>query len=320
MKILMAVLAAFACGLGVGVAVGMKPASKAPEVVASSAQVASARPSADFAEDATMPEALAQVREKPEQHDSLRELIVLAAQPEKPVADPFSQLVDRMSMDADARAQVFEALKHETDPRKRAKLLAALGFVDTPDVVARAAEFIANSDSARRIDGYNLLRTAQLSSPDARAILLDSLDREEDETALAAAVSALSPESNPSGEDKARVVSELNELNQHSSSQVRAEVVLAMSRWNPGTQTESMIRGALTGSEEDLREAALTALAESPVRSEEMKSALVSVVNNAQLDSVTRWRALDTVGSYDLTAKERQTVALVRQSLPAPEY
>jgi hypothetical protein len=319
MKVVVGLFVAFICGLGVGLSFDKTPAPETVGISAPAEEVASTQPRVEKIQATVKPETITSTSDEPISRDSLNELIKLATQPEQQIVDPFSQLVEKISQDANARARVLQALKAERDPLKRAKLLSALSFVDTPDVVAAATEFITQNDSAIREDGYNLLRNAQLNSPAARAILLDSFTREENESALAAAISALVPESTPSTEDQVLIVSELNKLNQHVSPKVRGEVILAMSRWNPAAeQTGNMIQSALISSDADLRDSALTALVENPIRNEQIKTSLVNLLNNAQLDSFTRWRALDTVGSYNLTEKEKQTIALVRQSLPVP--
>jgi hypothetical protein len=313
-KILLVVLAAFVAGLVSGVFVASKPAASLSPVgsIASEKNCEIAQLNAASSSTATK----ASSERNKEKVDSLDELIILATAPEKLDANPFSTLVDRITVDADARAHVLRNLDAESDPRKRAKLLSALSFLDTSDVVDKAVAYTAEIDSARRIDGYNLLRTAQYNSPNARSILLDSLLREEDDAALATAISALTPEPNPSADDKTRIISELDKLNQHASAKVRGEVVLAMSRWNPGAKTESMIQSALISGDTQLQESALTALAENPIRNKEMKVALVNMVSDEKMDTASRWRALDTLGSYDLSEKDRQKITSVRHSLP----
>jgi hypothetical protein len=313
-KILVVVLASFVAGLVLGVSIESKPAARLSSLV--SAPIEKNCEIAQLNDTSSHADAIVSSERNEEKIDPLDELIILATAPEKLDANPFSQLVNRITVDADARAYVLRTLDSEPDPRKRAKLLSALSFLDTSDVVDKAVAYTAEIDSTRRIDGYNLLRTAQYNSPNARGILLDSLLREEDDAALATAISALVPESNPSAEDKASIISELDKLNQHASAEVRGEVVLAMSRWNPGSKTESLIQSALLSGDTQLQESALTALAENPIRNKEMKIALVSIVSDEKMDSASRWRALDTLGSYDLSEKESQEITSVRQLLP----
>ncbi len=245
---------------------------------------------------------------------AFNQLLELAMEYES-VADPYSQMIDRLSANPEERIQVLERLKQETDPEKRQKLLSLFYFIDAPEIVDAAVDMTKESDSETRKDGYRLMQSAQLNSPVARGLLLDSLSREENPEALAVAVSSLQPGSTLDHQDKSRVVAELNKLVQHSSPEVRGEALLAMSRWDKSPRVETLVQNALASSEALEINSALTALAENPVRSDKIKSSLFTLATNGSLDYDSRWRAVDALSGFDLSGEDLQKITSIRSTL-----
>jgi hypothetical protein len=244
----------------------------------------------------------------------LNQLLELAIEHES-VADPYSQLVDRLLTNPEERQRVLDRLNQETDPEKREKLISLFYFVDAPEVVDAAVDMTRESNSETRKDGYRLIQNAQLNSPVARGLLLDSFSREEDPDALAVAVSSLQPGATFDHQDKSRVIAELDKLTQHQSPEVRGEVVLAMSRWDKSPRVETLVQNALMSSEGQEVKSALTALAENPVRSDKMKSSLFTVAANGSLDYDSRWRAVDVLSGFDLSSEDLQKINSLRSTL-----
>jgi hypothetical protein len=246
--------------------------------------------------------------------DALLEKIL--ARPENTPRDPFSQAVDILKNDGRARTDLLMRYSKETDAFARSQLRILLSFVPNDDVRAFAIRMGTDGNPTLRAEGFEMLRNIQMSSAEARELLIGAISTEQDTAALRAAIASLMPGASPSPQESARIVEQLNRIVQHSSPEVRGESLLALTRWDRSGAAEGLVFNGLTDPQAPVQEAAMTSLFENPIRSDRVKSALVKVAADTGNLPQTRMMAVEALGGFNLTQQENTTLAKLRESIP----
>jgi len=187
-----------------------------------------------------------------------------------------------------------------------------------PEIVAYAVELASNVNAVQRRLGFLLLQRASSLSPDAREVVVQSLTTEQDPHVLSEAIRASRPGA-LSPDDSAAVLVPLRYLLQHSDAAVRAESVQMLAHWETPAMTEMAVYEALMDPAREVRLAAVTAVTESGLNSERLKSALLNVARNPNEPLAVKANALsalranfsftrDETASYDRSRKEVATL------------
>ncbi len=246
-------------------------------------------------------------------------LTQLLDRPEEEPAPPFSRAVDGLQQDPGARARLLARYENEADPHARSRIRAVLSFIPTPDVVAFGMRMGSDGDTRVRREGFQLLHTIQMASPEAREILIGALSSEQDPDTLSAAIASLVPDSAEKPEDVNQLLEHLKRTAEHPSPEVRAESLLARVRWAGGDGSEDIIYAGITDPHTPVREAAMTALFEKPVHSDRLKTALLDVASGRNGEPRMRIMAVEALGGFQLTQQEHDVLAEVRSQMPAEQ-
>jgi hypothetical protein len=220
----------------------------------------------------------------------------IVAPPGAEVPDPFSQALNLLKSSPADRADLMARYSRETNKLARARLGMLLMNLQNEDVIEFAANLTADGNPAKRAEGYALLRLNQEGSSSALEAILKAVQTEQDPYALAEAIASLMPGESPKPDEAAPIIDQMKLFSQHTSPQVRAESLIALSRWDRGGNTEDLIYNGLTDTNEPIREAALTVLAENGIRTDRVKTALMGVASDNKANPQTRWVAADALG------------------------
>lgn len=248
------------------------------------------------------------------QLDALLKEIV--APPGAQAPDPFSQALNLLQSSPADRAELMARYSRETNKMARSRLGMLLMNLQSEDVIDFASNLTTNRDPAVRVEGYTLLRLSQEGSASAREAILKAVETEQDPYALSEAVASLMPGDSPKPDEAAPIIEQMKRLNQHASPQVRAESMIALSRWDKAIDTEDLIYNGLTDKNEAIRSAALTVLAENGTRTDRVKTALLGVARDDSAGADTRWVAADALGAFNLSQEEHSSLLALRDGLP----
>lgn len=196
--------------------------------------------------------------------------------------------------------QRFEA---ERDPKARDMLKAVLSGIPSADVIALSSRLAVSGSAAQRQDGFSMLRQLSTNSPEVRNLVRQTLASEQSPAVLSEALAALTP-SVVAAPEAAAIVDQLNQLSQHQDASVRSQSILQLAQWDKTGAAEGRINSSLTDPSVEVRQAAVTAIAETASRSEDTKNALMQVLRNANESLQVKDGALFALQRFSLTKAE----------------
>ena len=232
--------------------------------------------------------------------------------------DPLSEALNLLKTSARDRADLMARYSREQDESTRKQLRMLLMLLPNDDVISFAMNMAGDGNAATRTEGYILLRQSQAGSVPARELLLKAVGSEQDTHALAEAVASLMPGESPAPTEAAAVVEQLKRSVQHPSPEVRGESLLALTRWDRGGGTEELVFAGLTDPNAPVQQAALTAVFENRLRTDRVKTILMSLASDNANAVQTRVMAVEALGGFNLTSAEHSTVAKLREGITVP--
>lgn len=214
-----------------------------------------------------------------------------------------AQLRSAALADPAALRKLLQRFDAERDPQARAMLQGVLASLPSPEVVAMSTRLAASSDPARRQEAFELLTQLSPNSPEVRNMVLRTLATEQSPAVLSRAISALTPTVVAAHEAQG-VVTQLDSLTQHADPAVRSQSILQLAQWDKSGGVESRLGQALSDQEPQVRQAAVAGIAETGIRSESMKAALLNVVRNPQESREVKDGALHALERFSLSQDE----------------
>lgn len=195
-------------------------------------------------------------------------------------------------------------------PQERELLRAVLSTVQTPDVIAFASRLAGSLDVADRKYGLAMLQSLAPDAPETRALVRQALSSGETAEVLVSALAALNATGSDPDEAGA-VIAQLKSLSQHADPAVRSMSITQLSQWDKAGAHAASLTDALADRAPEVRQAAVFAIAQSGLRSEPAKAALMALAANAQESRDVRGSALQVLERFPLS---REEVALVAQA------
>ena len=199
-----------------------------------------------------------------------------------------------------ALIQRFEA---ERDPKARDMLKAVLSGIPSADVIALSSRLAVSGSASQRQDGFAILKQLSQNSPEVRNLVRQALASEQSPAVLSEALAALTP-TVVAAPEAAAIVDQLNQLSQHQDASVRSQSILQLAQWDKTGGAEGRINSSLTDPSVEVRQAAVTAIAETASRSEDTKNALMQVLRNANESPQVKDGALYALQRFSLSKAE----------------
>lgn len=319
-QILMAsVGASFA--LGFGVAWFVKPGQSVAPGVAVAPQAAPAAPAASsgfgdaWARPAAPPAASAAVPATA----GVDELWTAALVPQGQQAagyDAEDRLRKLAQTDSTALRKLLQRYDSDKTPQARDLLKSILSTVQTPEAIAFSSRLAASLDVAERKYGLELLQSLAPDSPETRNLVKRTLASEQSPEVLVQALSTLQAGA-VEPDESAQMVAQLMTLSQHADPAVRSQSVTQLGQWDKSGQGGERLTQALADPSPQVRQAAVFAIAQSAVRTEGVKAALIGMVNNQQESKDIRGSALQVLERFALSRDEFANFARARAALGA---
>jgi hypothetical protein len=214
---------------------------------------------------------------------------------------------DRLRQLAQSNPVALRSLLQRYDSAQTAHardlLKSILSTVQAPDVIAFSMRLANSSNAAERKFGFEMLQSVAPDSPEVRTIARRTLASEQAPEVLVQALAALkSGATEP--EEADQVVAQLTSLARHADPAVRSASIAQLGQWDKKGEGAERLSQALADSAPQVRQAAIFAIAQNGVRSEAIKSALMTLLNNPQESREVRGSALQVLERFSLSKEE----------------
>jgi HEAT repeat protein len=189
-----------------------------------------------------------------------------------------------------------------------------LATVQTPEVIAFATRLAASSNMVERKYGFEMLQSVAPDASDTRSLVRRTLATEQSPEVLVQALATLqSPIAEP--EEADAMVAQLKTLSQHADPAVRSLSLQQLGQWDKRGEGAEYLAQALMDSAPEVRQSAIFAIAQSGIRSDSVKLALMGLVNNLQESRDVRGSALQALERFSLSKAEYASFAQARAQL-----
>lgn len=212
-------------------------------------------------------------------------------------------LREKAQFDRAGLRSLIERFDRERDPKDRQLLKAVLSSIQSPDVLALSSRLATSADPAQRQDAFDILKQLSSNAPEVRQLLKQAMATEQSPAVLSQAIAALTPSVVAASEGEA-IVGQLTSLAQHADPAVRSQSVLQLGQWDRSAQAEGRLQQALADQAPEVRQAAVTAIAEAGIRSDSMKSALIEILRNGSESPQVKDGALHALERFSLSKEE----------------
>lgn len=225
---------------------------------------------------------------------------------------------DRLRKLAQADPTVLRNLLQRYDvagtAQARELLKSVLSTVQKPEVISFSARLAGSSNVNERKYGFEMLQSLAPDSPETRSLVMRTLATEQSPEVLVQALATLkSVAAEP--EESALIVAQLKSLSQHADPAVRSQSILLLGQWDKKGEGEERLSQALADRALEVRQAAIFAIAQSGVRSDAVKLALMGLINNTQESRDVRGSALQALERFSLSKEEYASFAQVRAQM-----
>ena len=116
-------------------------------------------------------------------------------------------------------------------------------------------------------------------------------------------------------EESDQIVAQLKSLSQHADPAVRGQSITQLGQWDKKGEGADRMSQALNDPVADVRQAAIFAIAQTGIRTDTIKHALMALVSNTQESRDIRGSALQTLERFSLTKEEYAAFAKARAQL-----
>jgi hypothetical protein len=223
--------------------------------------------------------------------------------------DARNQLRKLAKEDPAVMAQLMQSYGKQANPQTRQLIVSLLSNVEKPEVLAFSKRLAASSDITQRKDGLLMLQNLSSDTSDVRAVVLQTLARDKSPEVVRMALAALRPppEGNtapPDAKEAAAVVAQLQELTTNADPVIRQQSLLQLAQWDKTGSSQTQWTQALADQSPEVRQAAVTAIAQSGTQSDTVKAALIGLANNQSERRDVRNSALQVLGRFNLSKDE----------------
>lgn len=199
-------------------------------------------------------------------------------------------------------------------PQARELLKSVLSTVQKPEVISFSTKLATSGNMAERKYGFEMLQGLASDSPEIRSLVKRTLATEQSPEVLVQALATLkSGVAEP--EESDLIVAQLKSLSQHADPAVRSQSIMQLGQWDKKGDGEDRLSQALADRALEVRQAAIFAIAQTGVRSDTVKAALMGLINNTQESRDVRGSALQTLERFSLSKEEYASFAQARAQM-----
>jgi len=211
--------------------------------------------------------------------------------------------------DIDANPELLDALlaqyRQTSDPMQLKQLTQLLGRFDSGEVAATAGEVARYGNPENRLAALDLLRQVHPANPEARDVIIEIVETDQDPTVLTRALNAISAPTEVSYEHRQSILAAADNLTIHADPAVRAHSYGIIVGWTDNEQSTPLILGGLDDPDPIVRRKVTSSLLNYRYNDGTVKTALIQVASNGIENKRTRLNALQALGRMSLTEAER---------------
>lgn len=234
---------------------------------------------------------------------SLRPASASAATYTLPASSEEEKLRTLASTDPAALRKLIQRFGNERDQQAREMLKSVLANIQHPEVLALSTRLIGSNEAAQRKEGFALLQQFPPNTAEVRKAVKTALATEQSPDVLTQALSTLKPSVVEPAEAET-IVAQLRALSRNADPSVRSQSLLQLVQWDKNGAGNENLSEALNDPFPEVRQAALSALAQSGLRSENLKNKLIAMIGNAAENRELRSNALQILGNFGLSKEE----------------
>lgn len=248
-----------------------------------------------------------------------------ASSPSADGDDPRQTLRKLAQQDPAVMQQLMQNYDKEFNSQTRQLIVSLLSGIEKPEVLAFSRRLAASSDMAQRRDGFNMLQNLSGDVPETHPVILQALAGDKSPDVIMLALAALKPPAsaadNPSStsiqaKDAAAIVAQLQELTGNADPDIRLQSILQLAQWDKADSSQQQWSRALADPSPQVRQAAVTAVAQSGTQSDAVKAALIGLANNQGESRDVRGNALQVLERFTLNQEEAANVSQLRSQVP----
>jgi hypothetical protein len=225
-----------------------------------------------------------------------------------------------VKQDHAVRQSLMGRYDKESSTQVRQLIVSLLSNSETPEVLTFSKRLASSADITQRKDGLRMLQNLSSDVPEIHPILVKTLANENSPDVLMLALSALKPpaagdvHSDPlvPAPDAAAIVAQLQNLTRHADPDIRLQSILQLAQWDRADSSGVQWSRALMDPSVPVRQAAVTAVAQSGMQSDALKAALIDLATDAQESKDVRGNALQVLEQFNLSQKEMAQVSQLR--------
>lgn len=267
----------------------------------------------------------------PQTSDTLtnRQLDVLLAQALTPSAkqigdeDARGKLRKLINEDPLILHQLIGRYDKETNANARQLIVSLLSSVEKPEVLAFSKRLATSADMAQRQDGLGMMQNLSVDLAELHPIFLQILANEKTPALILLTLGALKPPvpvaENSSKEARAvdmaqqdAIVTQLQNLSKNIDPKIRLQSILQLAQWDKTDSSGEYWAQALADSSSQVRQAALTGIAQSGTQSDKVKTALINLANNLNEPADTKGSALQVLERFKMNEDEAKKLRQLR--------
>ncbi|MDO9194316.1 MAG: HEAT repeat domain-containing protein, partial [Undibacterium sp.] len=219
--------------------------------------------------------------------------------------------------------QLIGRYDKETNVNARQLIVSLLSSVEKPEVLAFSKRLATSADMAQRQDGLGMMQNLSVDLPELHPILLQTMANEKTPALILLTLGALKPPA-PAAENsskearaadvaqQAAIVTQLQNLSKNIDPEIRLQSVLQLAQWDKADSSAQYWAQALADSSSQVRQAAVTGIAQSGTQSDKVKTALISMANNPNEAPDTRGNALQVLERFKMNEDEAEKLRQLR--------
>jgi hypothetical protein len=218
--------------------------------------------------------------------------------------------------------QLIDRYDKESNTQSRQLIASLLSGIEKPEVLNFSKRLAASRDMGERRDGFVMLQNLNSDAPEVHPVILQALSGDKAPEVIMLALAALKPpaEADPShasGQpaDAAAIVAQLQNLTRNADPNIRLRSILQLAQWDTANSSQEQWSQALADQSPQVRQAAVTAVAQNGAQSDAVKAALMGLVNNQNENKDVRGNALQVLARFTLSRDEAASLTQLRAQI-----
>jgi len=238
--------------------------------------------------------------------------------------DPRDKLRQLAKQDPAVLKQLMQGYDKEPNSQARQLIVSLLSSIEKPEVLAFSKKLALSRDMEQRRDGFAMLQNLNSDLPEVHSIILQGLSGDKSPDIIMLALAALRPpastENAPSpanmqATEATAIVAQLQNLTSNADPAIRLQSILQLAQWDKADSSHAQWSRALADQSPQVRQAAVTAVAQSGTQSDTVKTALIGVASNPNESRDVRGNALQVLERFTLSQDEAANLNELRSQV-----